>query len=118
MFSTAIIAAASFLGLSTLTRRDEVSSLGPNPQFAYDFPIPGKNASDLFPMHLCHGFRLEEASIDDIQGLLTSRALSSVDLVSCYLDRIYQTSSYLKYVLKSSSMTLTYTDHYLVLFCR
>ncbi|ODM22444.1 putative amidase [Aspergillus cristatus] len=100
MFSTAIIAAASFLGLSTLTRRDEVSSLGPNPQFAYDFPILGKNASDLFPMRPCRGLQLEEASIDDIQGLLTSRALSSVDLVSCYLDRIYQTSSYLNAILQ------------------
>lgn len=97
MFSTALLAAASFLGLATLTRRNEVSSLDtPNSQLIYEFPIPGNNGSALFPMRPCRGFQLEEASIDDIQGLLTSRALSSVDLVSCYLERVYQTSSYLK----------------------
>jgi len=105
MFSAALLATAGFLGSSTLTRRDEVSSLGPNSarisQTTYDFPILGKNASDLFPMRPCRGFPLEEASIDDIQGLLVSRALSSVDLVSCYLDRVYQTSSYLKYALNT-----------------
>lgn len=101
MFSAVFLAAAGFLGLVTLTRCEEVSSLGSNytrdSQLPYDFSIAGNNGSDLFPMRPCRGIQLEEASIDDIQGLLTSRALSSVDLVSCYLERIYQTSSYLKY---------------------
>lgn len=101
MFSAVFLAAAGFLGLVTLTHCEEVSSLGSNytrdSQLAYDFLIAGKNGSDMFPMRPCRGFQLEEASIDDIQNLLTSRALSSVDLVFCYLDRIYQTSSYLKY---------------------
>lgn len=101
MFSAVSLAAAGFLGLVTLTRCEEVSSLRSNCardfQLTHDFPIAGNNGSSLFPMRPCRGFQLEEASIDDIQRLLTSRALSSVDLVSCYLERVYQTSNYLKY---------------------
>lgn len=68
----------------------------------YDFPVPLPNGTALFPMRECKGFQLEEANIDNLQTLLSSRALSSVDLVSCYESRIYQTSSYLKYATESS----------------
>lgn len=69
-----------------------------NPSLVYDFPVPLENGSALFPMRKCRGHQLEESSIDGLQALLHSRTLSSVDLVYCYQERIYQTSSYLKYV--------------------
>lgn len=67
-----------------------------------DFSLSDRdNGSALFPMRPCRGHQLEEASIDELQALMASGSLSSVDLVSCYLDTVYQTSSYLKYYFTS-----------------
>lgn len=67
------------------------------PSLLYDFPAPNHNGSAAFPMQKCQGHQLEESSIDDLQALLHSKNLSSVELVFCYLERIYQTGNYLKY---------------------
>jgi amidase len=64
--------------------------------YAYDFPLLNTNGADLFPMRPCRGHQLLEASIDDLQDLLSAGELTSVDLLQCYLERIYQTDSYLK----------------------
>ncbi|KAF4465799.1 hypothetical protein FALBO_7329 [Fusarium albosuccineum] len=52
-----------------------------------------KNAGteDLFPMGDCNGFKLEEATIDEMQEAMRSGKLTSVQLVTCYLIRTYQT---------------------------
>lgn len=55
------------------------------------------NGSVLFPMFPCHGVQLEEASIDHLQALMASGTLSSVDLLHCYMERVFQTTNYLKY---------------------
>lgn len=61
------------------------------------FPLQ-ENAekSDLFPMPLCNGFRLEEATIDQMQAALKDGLLTSVQLVLCYMQRNYQTDDYIK----------------------
>lgn len=53
--------------------------------------------SGQFPMPLCHGFKLEEATIDQLQNAMNKGTLSSMKIVMCYLQRIYQTDSYLRY---------------------
>ncbi|PLB44866.1 alpha-glucosidase [Aspergillus steynii IBT 23096] len=68
--------------------------------YSYDFPRLGASGASLFPMRLYNGFKLEEASIDDIQEQLAGGNLTSVDLLQCYLERIYQTDSYLKAILQ------------------
>lgn len=65
--------------------------------YTYDFPPVDANGADLFPMRPCKGHQLLEASIDDLQQLLSAGKLTTVDLLQCYLERIYQTDSYLKY---------------------
>lgn len=65
--------------------------------FPYSFPLLGEDGSKLFPMPDCHGFKLEEATVDQIQAALSSGGLTSVQLVGCYLDRIYQVDGYLRY---------------------
>jgi hypothetical protein len=62
------------------------------------FPLQ-KNAgtTELFPMPLCNGFKLEEATIDQMQQALNQRQLNSQQLITCYLRRIYQTEQYIKY---------------------
>ena len=65
---------------------------------AYDFPVFGGNGSDLFPMRPCRGIQLAEATIDELQAHLSTGTLTSVDLLHCYLGRIFQTDSYLSFV--------------------
>src|SRR5664279_48082 len=69
--------------------------------YPYDFPVlqNGSNAdSGQFPMPLCHGFRLEEATIDQLHQELSNGSLTSVQLALCYLKRIYQTDEYIRSV--------------------
>lgn len=65
--------------------------------FPYEFPN-AKDAANLFPMPLCNGIALEEASIDSLQDAMRSGILTSSQIASCYLQRIYQTDSYIEYV--------------------
>ena len=64
--------------------------------YAYDFPRLGALGASLFPMRPCQGFKLEEASVDDLQRLMSNGSLTSVQLLDCYLDRVYQTQPWLK----------------------
>lgn len=64
--------------------------------FPYFFPQPGGKVSDLFAMPLCNGVKIEEATIDQLQGHLSTGSLTSEQLVSCYLVRSVQTGEYIK----------------------
>ena len=64
--------------------------------YPYYFPQLGSSGAELFPMPLCEGFKLEEASMDDIQAQFASGKLTSEKLVQCYHRRIHQTDWYLK----------------------
>ncbi|KAF7933637.1 uncharacterized protein EAE98_003346 [Botrytis deweyae] len=69
----------------------------------YDFPILQNGSladSGQFPMPLCNGFKLEEASIDQLQSALSNGTLTSVQIVMCYLERIYQTDEYIRTVMQ------------------
>ncbi|KAL5360513.1 amidase signature domain-containing protein [Aspergillus floccosus] len=68
--------------------------------YAYDFPRLGASGASLFPMRLCQGFKLEEASVDDLQQRMSNGSLTSVQLLDCYLDRIHQTQPYLNAILQ------------------
>lgn len=68
--------------------------------YPYYFPVLEAGAgsdSGQFPMPLCHGFKLEEATIDQLQEAMENGKLSSKKLVGCYLERIYQTDFYVRY---------------------
>ena len=49
-----------------------------------------------FPMPDCHGLTLEEATIDEMQGWMSSGLLTSRQLTKCYLGRILQLNEYVK----------------------
>lgn len=57
------------------------------------------NSTELFAMADCHGFKLEEATIDQMQDAMKNGNLTSVKLVGCYLTRAFQTEEYIKYDL-------------------
>lgn len=51
---------------------------------------------ELFPMTECFGFKLEEASIDEMQSAMEKGELTSVQLLLCYMMRAHQTQEYIK----------------------
>lgn len=50
----------------------------------------------LFPMKRCGGLKLEEATIDDMRKAMENGSLTSVQLVTCYMTRTFQTQQYIK----------------------
>lgn len=70
--------------------------------YPYEFPLLQNGSmadSGQFPMPKCHGFTLEEATIDQLQYALSRSKLTSVQLVFCYMQRIYQTDEYIRLVI-------------------
>ena len=68
--------------------------------YPYEFPVLQNGSledSGRFPTPLCHDFKLEEATIDQLQQALSNGTLTSVKLAMCYLKRIYQTDGYIRY---------------------
>lgn len=59
-----------------------------------EFNFPQTKSSDLFPMPLCRGIVLEEATIDELQLYMENKTLTSVDLVHCYLQRYFQINDF------------------------
>ena len=78
-----------------------------NYSFSLDYSIfpleQNAGTPELFPMPLCNGFKLEEATIDQMQAAMNCGQLTSQQLVLCYMQRMYQTESYIKYVFEPSS---------------
>lgn len=70
------------------------------PQFGYtssNLPLQENAGSDdLFPMADCHGFKLHEATIDEMQEAMNRGYLTSAQLVECYMIRTFHTQNYLK----------------------
>ncbi|MCJ1319202.1 hypothetical protein MMC15_004537 [Xylographa vitiligo] len=67
--------------------------------FPYYFPEHNRTTS-LFPMEMCNGVTLEEATIDQLQDYMSNDKLTTSQLVMCYLQRQYQTDGYVDAVLQ------------------
>ncbi|MCJ1400618.1 hypothetical protein MMC11_003825 [Xylographa trunciseda] len=67
--------------------------------FPYYFPEHSDTAN-LFPMEICNGITLEEATIDQLQDYMSNGKLTASQLVMCYLQRQYQTDGYVDAVLQ------------------
>ena len=44
----------------------------------------------------CKGHTIEDATIDELQEFMTTGNLTAVQLVTCYIQRYYQTNQYIK----------------------
>jgi len=61
--------------------------------------FPNQNdPSTLFPMESCNGVTLEEATVDQLQDYMSNGKITASQLAMCYLQRQYQTESYVKLV--------------------
>lgn len=54
------------------------------------------SASAWHAMPLCKGHKIEDATIDELQEFMTKENLTTVQLVTCYIQRYYQTNQYIK----------------------
>ena len=82
--------------------------------FPYDFPDQSQPPNKLFPMELCRGLKLEEATIDQLQEWMSSDKLTSQELVICYIQRITQTDGYIRYVASTSRASHSRTPRAIV----
>ncbi|KAJ5041289.1 uncharacterized protein L3040_005836 [Drepanopeziza brunnea f. sp. 'multigermtubi'] len=74
-----------------------------NSPYPYEFPLlqNGSRADrGQFPMPKCHGFQLEEATIDQVQHAMSKGTLTAVQIVSCYLRRTQQVDEYIRSVME------------------
>lgn len=65
--------------------------------YPYEFPLLAPvsvSGYHPFPMPECNNVTLEEATIDQLQHALSSGALTSTQMVSCYIQRYLQTNEY------------------------
>jgi amidase len=77
-----------------IATQDQPSLFGFTPSL---FPLEQNvETPSLFPVEKCGGFQLEEATIDQMQAAMENGTLSSVQLVTCYMLRTFQTNSYAK----------------------
>ncbi|KZL68111.1 amidase family protein (glutamyl-tRNA(Gln) amidotransferase subunit A) [Colletotrichum tofieldiae] len=59
------------------------------------------NTTELFPMPVCGGtFKLEEATIDQMQKAMQDGIMTSQQLVICYMQRTFQTQEYVNSVMQ------------------
>lgn len=54
------------------------------------------SASAWHAMPLCKGHKIEDATINELQDFMTNGNLTTVQLVTCYMQRYYQTNQYIK----------------------
>jgi amidase len=62
--------------------------------FPYIFPDQDVPPQALFPMPSCRNVTLEEATIDQLQFYMNAGALTTVDILNCYLRRYDQVNGY------------------------
>ncbi|KAK1522871.1 glutamyl-tRNA(Gln) amidotransferase subunit A [Colletotrichum paranaense] len=73
------------------------------------FPLlQNENTTELFPMPVCAGtFKLEEATIDQMQKAMEDGILTSQQLVMCYMQRTFQTQEYISSVMQLNPDVMT-----------
>lgn len=92
-----VVAAFFAASYSTVNATGLAASQVLNDPFPYYFPEQNTtSAARLFAMPLCNDVKLEEATIDRLQGYLTKGKLTSAQIVTCYMQRAYQTGEYIK----------------------
>lgn len=96
LFGAVLVAADA----STAMTDSTADTATTDPRYAYTpslIPLlENADSTGLFPMANCNGFKLEEATIDQMQDAMRQGRLTSVQLVQCYLTRAFQTEEYIR----------------------
>ncbi|KAL8709204.1 MAG: hypothetical protein Q9225_007489 [Loekoesia sp. 1 TL-2023] len=70
-----------------------------NHSFLIQYPsenVTTSSAKALNTLDLCNGVSIEEATIDKLQSYLSDGKLTSVQLTTCYMQRVFQVERYIK----------------------
>ncbi|KAK3071418.1 hypothetical protein LTR53_008660 [Teratosphaeriaceae sp. CCFEE 6253] len=100
LLACAALAAQSAAGYHTANATALAEAQILTDPFPYYFPQLNASSTRLFAMPLCHGVKIEEATIDQLQSYMANGSLSSVQLLDCYLQRVHQTDEYINSVLE------------------
>lgn len=104
LFPLLVLVFSAILGTSCDVQQNSTCVLDVDPvQQPYPYDFPPQNAAGtpaLFPMLACKGITLEEATIDQLQGYLSNRILTSVELLKCYLNRARQVDRYINSIIE------------------
>ncbi|KAK4540018.1 hypothetical protein LTR36_009834 [Oleoguttula mirabilis] len=100
-----VLALASLVRASSATYNTANASGLANSQlltdpFPYYFPRENASAAKLFAMPTCNGVTIEDATIDELQSYMASGNLTSEQLVTCYMQRNFQTTEYIHSILE------------------
>ncbi|KAL8947504.1 MAG: hypothetical protein Q9222_006223 [Ikaeria aurantiellina] len=71
--------------------------------FLYRYPLQNATANEansLNVLALCNGVVIEEATIDQLQQYLSDGNLTSVQLTTCYMQRVFQVERYINPILQ------------------
>ncbi|KNG44414.1 amidase family protein [Stemphylium lycopersici] len=102
--SLSILALGVTLGVACEVQVNTTCILDVDPlQQPYPYFYPPQDAAEtsaLFPMPTCAGVQLEEATIDQLQGYMNDGILTSVELLKCYLNRVYQVDKYISSIME------------------
>ena len=67
--------------------------------FLYRYPLENVSVNAVMTLNtldLCNGIDIEEATIDQLQANMMEEKLSSVQLTTCYMNRVFQIEKYIK----------------------
>lgn len=78
-----------------------------NDPFPYYFPQQHAPSASLFAMPACHGVDIEDATIDELQNYMDRGRLTSLQLLTCYMQRSFQTAEYINSVLEMNPDALS-----------
>ncbi|KAL8849123.1 MAG: hypothetical protein Q9221_005892 [Calogaya cf. arnoldii] len=71
--------------------------------FLYRYPLENVSVNAVMTLNtldLCNGIDIEEAAIDQLQANMMEEKLSSVQLTTCYMNRVFQIEKYINPILQ------------------
>jgi amidase len=72
----------------------------PQEPYPYSSLQDAANISELFSMPTCGGVVLEEATIDQLTGYLSTGRLTSVQILECYVERFHQVDEFINSIIE------------------
>lgn len=95
-FVLPIIPSGSIDGLPNVVNFHASQLLNHSYLVQYPLNITINSVKSLNTLNLCNGVIIEEATIDDLQRYLSDGKLTSVQLTTCYIHRVFQVEKYIK----------------------
>jgi amidase len=75
-------------------------NLSPQEPYPYSSLQDAANVSELFSMPTCGDIVLEEATIDQLAGYMSTGRLTSVQILECYMERFHQVDEFINSIME------------------